>query len=47
MKNEKMGPFKSIEDLAGRAGLNKTVIEKLQASGALDILPKANQIDLF
>jgi DNA polymerase-3 subunit alpha (Gram-positive type) len=40
-------PFMSIEDLAERCGLNKTVIEKLTASGALDILPKKNQTDLF
>jgi DNA polymerase-3 subunit alpha (Gram-positive type) len=40
-------PFKSVEDLAGRAGLNKTVIEKLNATGSLDILPKTNQITLF
>jgi DNA polymerase-3 subunit alpha (Gram-positive type) len=40
-------PFRSVEDLAGRAGLNKTVIEKLGATGSLDILPKTNQITLF
>jgi DNA polymerase-3 subunit alpha (Gram-positive type) len=40
-------PFMSVEDLAERCGLNKTVIEKLSASGALDILPKSNQTDLF
>ncbi len=39
--------FMSIEDLAERCGLNKTVIEKLTATGALDILPKKNQTDLF
>jgi DNA polymerase III alpha subunit (gram-positive type) len=40
-------PFMSVEDLAERCGLNKTVIEKLSATGALDILPKKNQTDLF
>jgi DNA polymerase-3 subunit alpha (Gram-positive type) len=40
-------PFRSVEDLAGRAGLNKTVIEKLNGTGSLDILPKTNQITLF
>jgi DNA polymerase-3 subunit alpha (Gram-positive type) len=40
-------PFRSVEDLAGRAGLNKTVIEKLSATGSLDVLPKTNQITLF
>jgi DNA polymerase-3 subunit alpha (Gram-positive type) len=39
--------FRSIEDLARRCGLNKTVIEKLSASGALDILPRSDQADLF
>ena len=47
VRERALAPFKSIEDLAGRAGLNKTVIEKLKSSGALDILPRANQIDLF
>ncbi len=42
-----LAPFMSIEDLADRCGLNKTVIEKLSGSGALDILPKSNQTDLF
>ena len=41
------GEFKSVEDLAQRAGLNKTVIEKLNESGALKVLPKTNQITLF
>jgi DNA polymerase-3 subunit alpha (Gram-positive type) len=41
------GPFKSVEDLARRAGLNKTVIEKLGATGSLDVLPKTDQITLF
>jgi hypothetical protein len=27
--------------------LNKTVIEKLNGTGSLDILPKTNQITLF
>jgi DNA polymerase-3 subunit alpha (Gram-positive type) len=40
-------PFKSAEDLASRAGLNKTVMERLAASGTLDVLPKTNQITLF
>ncbi len=46
-RERQAGPFKSVEDLAERASLNKTVIEKLQTSGALDILPKTNQITLF
>jgi DNA polymerase-3 subunit alpha (Gram-positive type) len=40
-------PFRSIEDLARRCGLNKTVIEKLEQSGALAILPRSDQADLF
>ncbi len=46
-RERKLAPFKSVEDLGARAGLNKTVIEKLSATGALDILPKTNQITLF
>jgi DNA polymerase-3 subunit alpha (Gram-positive type) len=40
-------PFSSIEDLARRCGLNKTVIEKLGGSGALEGLPRSDQADLF
>lgn len=40
-------PFRSVEDLALRCGLNKTVVEKLDASGALDGLPRSDQADLF
>ena len=42
-----LAPFRSVEELARRCGLNKTVIEKLSGTGALDILPKSDQADLF
>ena len=41
------GEFRSIEDLVGRCSLNKTVVEKLKASGALGGLPDSDQISLF
>jgi DNA polymerase-3 subunit alpha (Gram-positive type) len=47
VREREAGPFKSVEDLGKRAGLNKTVLEKLSLSGTLDVLPKTNQITLF
>ncbi|AZR72387.1 PolC-type DNA polymerase III [Anoxybacter fermentans] len=41
------GEFKSIEDLATRARLSKTVIEVLKEHGTLDGLPEKNQLSLF
>jgi len=43
----KLSPFRSVEDLARRCGLNKTVVEKLGATGALNSMPKSDQADLF
>ena len=40
-------PFISQEDLRLRAGISKTVIERLADLGALRDLPETNQIDLF
>ncbi len=40
-------PFISQEDLRLRAGVSKSVIEKLAELGALGDLPETNQIDLF
>lgn len=40
-------PFRSVEDLVRRCALNKTVVEKLTLSGALDGLPSSDQADLF
>jgi len=40
-------PFRSVEELAARCGLNKSVVDKLSASGALDGLPKSDQAELF
>lgn len=40
-------PFRSVEELARRCGLNKSVVEKLNACGALGNLPKSDQADLF
>jgi DNA polymerase-3 subunit alpha (Gram-positive type) len=42
-----LSPFRSVEELARRCGLNKSVVEKLSLSGALDGLPKSDQADLF
>jgi DNA polymerase-3 subunit alpha (Gram-positive type) len=42
-----LAPFRSVEELARRCGLNKTVVEKLSLSGALDGLPKSDQAELF
>jgi len=41
------GEFRSIEDLVVRCSLNKSVVEKLKASGALGGLPDSDQISLF
>ncbi len=43
----KEGEFASWEDLRLRCGVNKTVIEALAASGALDGLPESSQLSLF
>lgn len=40
-------PFISVEDLQGRARLNKTVIETLRQEGCLEDLPENSQISLF
>ncbi len=41
------GEFSSKEDVATRAKVSKTVIEKLTEHGALDELPDTNQLTLF
>ena len=41
------GEFSSKEDIAMRAKVSKTVIEKLTEHGALDNLPDTNQLTLF
>ncbi|HTB22868.1 MAG TPA: PolC-type DNA polymerase III [bacterium] len=46
-EERRLAPFRSVEELARRCGLNKSVIEKLSASGALAGLPKSDQADLF
>jgi DNA polymerase-3 subunit alpha (Gram-positive type) len=46
-EERQLAPFRSVEDLARRCGLNKTVVEKLGASGALNSMPKSDQADLF
>lgn len=42
-------PFTSVEDFVSRAGVNKTLVEKMLEMGILDSLPKEEQIsfDLF
>ena len=44
---DKNNPFISQEDLRQRAGVGRSVIEKLAEIGALGDLPENNQIDLF
>lgn len=44
---DKARPFISQEDLRQRAGISKSVIERLAEVGALQNLPETNQIDLF
>ena len=44
---DKNDPFISQEDLRRRAGVGRSVIEKLAEIGALGNLPENNQIDLF
>lgn len=41
------GPYISIDDLQVRAKVSKSVIENLEAIGALKDLPKSSQISLF
>lgn len=41
------GDLLSIDELQERSGSTKTVIETLESIGALDALPKSNQISLF
>ena len=41
------GKFLSVEDLRRRASVSKTVIEALEAAGALEDIPKTTQISLF
>ena len=41
------GKYLSVEDLRRRASVSKTVIEALEAAGALDDIPKTTQISLF
>ena len=41
------GRYLSVEDLRRRAGASKTVIDALEAAGALDDIPKSTQISLF
>ena len=40
-------PFISREDLRLRAGIGKTVVERMAEMGVLNDLPESNQIDLF
>lgn len=40
-------PFTSIEDLANRGKVGKTIIETLQNHGVLDGLPESDQLKLF
>ena len=41
------GKYLSVEDLRRRASVSKTVIEALEAAGALEDIPKTTQISLF
>lgn len=41
------GKYLSVEDVRRRASVSKTVIDALEAAGALDDIPKTTQISLF
>lgn len=41
------GEFISIEDLRGRSGITKAVVESLRLHGCLEGLPETNQLTLF
>ncbi len=41
------GPFMTVEDLGARTGVSKTVIEILEASGALKDIPRTAQLSFF
>ena len=41
------GEYMSVEDLMSRAGISKSVVEMLDGCGALDGLPKTQQISFF
>ncbi len=41
------GPFKTVEDLRIRAGVNKSSLEILEAMGCFEALPDADQVSLW
>lgn len=43
----KEGKYISMDDVAGRSGVSKSVIESLDQAGAMGVLPKSSQISLF
>ena len=43
----KKGPFLSVEDMIKRTGASKTVIEALTQHGALNGVPKDNQLSML
>ena len=47
MNAMKSGEIYSVEELRTEAGISKTVLELLEKNGALDGMPKTNQLSLF
>lgn len=47
VEEREKGPFLSIEDVAIRAKVNSTTIEKMRALHIFDGLPESNQLSLF
>lgn len=47
MEASKKGDYISIDELASRAGISKTVTENLDLAGAFGDLPKTSQVSLF
>lgn len=41
------GPYLSIDDITGRSGVSKTVIDLLREHGSLSSLPESSQMSLF
>jgi len=47
MEASKKGPYISVDEVATRAGVSKSIIENLDQAGAFGDLPKSSQMNLF